>query len=103
MLRRTPYCTLYGHEGVSLNEIYEKFLDYEEMYKDKNEFWGTKADELVEKRDKVKAEAYAYFIKSENYLKEAEARTDISSVLKDIKKNRSLLKQLKDATKAGGF
>ena len=82
---------------------YEKFLDYEEKYKDKSIYYGEKADELVEKRDKVKAEAYAYFIKSENYLKEAEARTDISSVLKDIKKNRSLLKQLKDATKAGGF
>jgi tetratricopeptide (TPR) repeat protein len=82
---------------------YEMYLDYEEKYQDKSIYYGEKADELVEKRDKVKSEAYAYFVKTEHYLNEAEARTDIPSVLKDIKKNRSLLKQLKDATKAGGF
>ena len=82
---------------------YEKYLEYEEMYQDKSIYYGAKADELVEKRDKVKSEAQAYFIKAENYLNEAEERTDIPSVLKDIKKNRELLKQLKDATKPGGF
>ncbi len=84
-------------------EKYEKFLDYEEMYQDKSVYYGAKADELVEKRDKVKTEANAYFKQANLSLDKAVERTDDSSILKDIKKNRVTLKQLLEATKSGGF
>ncbi|MEA2096253.1 MAG: hypothetical protein U9P73_06140, partial [Candidatus Cloacimonadota bacterium] len=90
------------HQKIGYNK-YEKFLDYEEMYKDKSIYYGEKADELVEKRDRVKAEANANFKKAEDYLTETEKRTDKASVLKDIKRTRTTLKQLKEATKSGGF
>ena len=90
------------HQKIGYNK-YEKFLDYEELYKDKSVYYGEKADELVEKRDRVKAEANANFKKAEYYLDETEKRTDKDSVLKDIKRTRITLKQLKDATKTGGF
>ena len=90
------------HQKIGYNK-YEKFLDYEEDYKDKSVYYGPKADELVEKRDRVKAEANANFKKAEYYLSETEKRTDKDSVLNDIKRTRVTLKQLKEATKSGGF
>ncbi len=90
------------HQKIGYNK-YEKFLDYEELYKDKSVYYGEKADELVEKRDRVKAEANANFKKAEFYLSETEKRTDKDSVLNDIKRTRVTLKQLKEATKSGGF
>ncbi len=98
-----PYkilATVYQRLGY---EKYEKFLWYEEEYKDKSKYYGEAADKLVEDRDKVKAEAYAFFVKSEEYLKQAESKTDDRSDLKEIKASRETLKQLKSATKAGGF
>lgn len=90
------------HQKIGYKK-YEKFLEYEEMYKDKSIYYGEKADELVEKRDIVKAEANANFKKAEYYLSETEKRTDKTSVLNDIKRTRTTLKQLKEATKSGGF
>jgi tetratricopeptide (TPR) repeat protein len=90
------------HQKIGYNK-YEKFLDYEELYKDKSVYYGEKADELVEKRDKVKAEANTNFKKAEYYLSETEKRTDKDSVINDIKRTRVTLKQLKEATKSGGF
>ncbi len=82
---------------------YEQYLDYEEKYKDKSVYYGKKADELVEKRDKVKSEAYDYFVKSEEYLDQAAEKTKDTSVLKDIKAKKQTLNQLKNATKKGAF
>ncbi|MFC1898330.1 tetratricopeptide repeat protein [Candidatus Cloacimonadota bacterium] len=82
---------------------YEKFLDYEEKYQDKSVYYGEAADKLVEERDKVKQEAYEFFVLEENYLNKAQERTDDPSVLKEIKGKREILKQLKTATKPGGF
>jgi len=82
---------------------YEKFLEYEELYKDKSVYYGAKADELVEKRDKVKLDAYNNFVKAESYLVETEKRTDKDSVINDITRTRQTLKQLKIATKSGEF
>ncbi len=90
------------HQKIGYKK-YEKFLEFEEMYKDKSVYYGEKADELVEQRDKVKAEAYSNFNKAENYLTETEKRTDKTSVLNEIAKTRITLKQLKEATKSGGF
>jgi len=90
------------HQKIGYKK-YEKFLEFEEMYKDKSIYYGAKADELVEQRDKVKAEANSNFKKAEYYLDETEKRTDKDPVLKDIKRTRITLKQLKDATKTGGF
>lgn len=90
------------HQKVGYKK-YEKFLEFEELYKDKSIYYGAKADELVEQRDKVKAEAHSNFIKAESYLNETEKRTDKASVLKDIKLTKTTLKQLKEATKSGGF
>ena len=90
------------HQKVGYKK-YEKFLEFEEMYKDKSIYYGTKADELVEQRDKVKAEAHSNFIKAEYFLNETVKRTDKASVLKDIKLTKTTLKQLKEATKSGGF
>jgi len=90
------------HQKIGYKK-YEKFLEFEELYKDKSVYYGEKADELVEQRDKVKAEANSNFKKAEQYLIETEKRTDKSSVLSDINKTRIILKQLKEATKSGGF
>ncbi len=90
------------HQKIGYKK-YEKFLEFEELYKDKSVYYGDKADELVEQRDKVKAEANTNFIKAEYYLAETEKRTDKSSVISDINKTRITLKQLKEATKSGGF
>ena len=90
------------HQKIGYKK-YEKFLEFEEMYKDKSIYYGAKADELVEQRDKVKAEANSNFKKAEYYLTETEKRTDKASVLNDIKRTRTTLKQLEEATKSGGF
>ncbi len=90
------------HQKIGYKK-YVKFLEFEEMYKDKSIYYGDKADELVEQRDKVKAEANSNFKKAEYYLTETEKRTDKASVLNDIKRTRTTLKQLKEATKSGGF
>lgn len=82
---------------------YEKYLDYEEKYKDKSVYFGKKADELVEKRDKVKKEAYNYFIESGNYLDKTKARTDDPSILKEIQNSKKTLNQLLNATKDSAF
>ena len=82
---------------------YEKFLWYEEEYLDKSKYYGEAADKLVEDRDNVKQEAYDYFGKEESYLNKAQERTDDPSILKEIKGKREILKQLKKATKSGGF
>jgi tetratricopeptide (TPR) repeat protein len=82
---------------------YEKYLEYEEMYKDKNIYYREKADEMSEMITKVKAEAHANFVKAENYLNDTENRTDKDSVLNNIVKTRKTLKQLKETTKSGGF
>jgi tetratricopeptide (TPR) repeat protein len=82
---------------------YEKFLDYEEKYQDKSIYYGEAADKLVEDRDKVKQEAYDFFCQDETYLNKAQERADDPSVLKEIKGKRELMKQLKTATKPGGF
>lgn len=84
-------------------EKYEKFLDYEEKYKDKSVYYGEKADKLVEERDNVKQEAYVFFCQEEAYLNKAQERTEDPSVLKEISGKRDILKQLKTATKSGGF
>jgi len=90
------------HQKIGYKK-YEKFLEFEEMYKDKSIYYGEKADELVEQRDKVKSEANSNFLKAEQYLTETEKRTDKSSDISDINKTRITLKQLKEATKSGGF
>ncbi|MDO9578354.1 MAG: tetratricopeptide repeat protein [Candidatus Cloacimonadales bacterium] len=84
-------------------EKYEKFLDYEEKYKDKSVYYGEKADKLVADRDKVKQEAYDFFCQEESFLNKAQERTDDPSALKEISGKRDILKQLKAATKPGGF
>ena len=73
------------------------------MYKDKSVYYGAKADELVVKRDKVKKEAYNYFVESGKLLDLAKSKTDDPTILKEIKSSRSMLKQLMDATKEGAF
>ena len=82
---------------------YDKFLEYEEMYKDKNVYYDKKADEMSEMIINVKAEANANFKEAERYLNITEEMTDKSSVLNNIIKTRKTLKQLKEATKPGGF
>ena len=82
---------------------YEKFLWYEEEYKDKTKYYGEKADKLVEERDKVKEEAYNLFLEEESFLNLAQAMTNDPSVQKEIKSKKATLKQLKSATKPGGF
>ena len=90
------------HQKIGYNK-YEKYLEYEEDYKDKSVWYGEKADEMSEMITKVKAEANSNFKKAEYYLTETEKRTDKASVLNDIKRTRTTLKQLKEATKSGGF
>lgn len=90
------------HQKIGYKK-YEEFLEYEEMYQDKSVYYGEKADRLVEKRDKVKNEANSNFKKALEFLDETEKRTDKSSVLRDVKKTRKTLIQLKNATKSGGF
>jgi len=90
------------HQNIGYKK-YEKFLEFEGLYLDKSVYYGEKADELVEQRDKVKAEANSNFKKAEHYLSETEKRTDSSSVLSDINKTRVTLRQLEEATKSGGF
>lgn len=82
---------------------YEKFLDYEEKYKDKSIYYGEKADQLVEARDKVKEEAYNLFLEEEALLNQAKGMTTDPSVQKEIRNKKEILKQLKSATKPGGF
>ncbi|HPR17132.1 MAG TPA: tetratricopeptide repeat protein [Candidatus Cloacimonadota bacterium] len=82
---------------------YEKFLWYEEEYKDKSKYYGEAADKLVEERDQVKQEAHNYFIAEDKLLSQALSMTTDPSELKDIKSKQDLLKQLKNATKPGGF
>jgi len=84
-------------------EKYEKFLWYEEEYKDKSKYYGEAADRLVEERDAVKVEAYNYFLEEEKNLNNAESMTNDPSILKDIRNKREILKQLKAATKPGSF
>lgn len=82
---------------------YEKFLWYEEEYKDKSKYYGEAADKLVEDRDKVKQEAYDYFLAEEKLLDKAQEMTQDPSTLKDIKNKKDILIQLKNATRPGGF
>jgi tetratricopeptide (TPR) repeat protein len=82
---------------------YEKFLEYEELYKDKSVYYGEKADQLVADRDKVKTEAYNLFLKEESYLNQAQERTTDPSVTKEIKSKKDILKQLKSATNPSNF
>lgn len=82
---------------------YEKFLWYEEEYKDKTKYYGEKADQLVEDRDRVKEEAYNLFLEEEALLNKAQSMTTDPSVVKEIKSKKETLKQLKSATKPGGF
>ncbi len=98
-----PYLIL---AQISFNlgyQKYEKFLWYEEEYKDKSKYYGEAADKLVEERDKVKEEAFNYFLEEEKYLNTAESLTSDPSVLKDIRNRREILNQLKAATKPGSF
>ncbi|MCF7858468.1 MAG: tetratricopeptide repeat protein [Candidatus Cloacimonetes bacterium] len=98
-----PYRVLASiHQKLGYKK-YEKFLEYEELYKDKSVYYGEKADELVEKRDNVKDEANSNFKKAQYFLDETEKRTDKSSVIKDIERTRNTLNQLENATKSGGF
>ncbi|MCF7793114.1 MAG: tetratricopeptide repeat protein [Candidatus Cloacimonetes bacterium] len=82
---------------------YEKFLWYEEEYKDKSRYYGEAADQLVEDRDRVKEEAYNLFLEEEALLNKAQGMTSDPSVLKEIKNKKATLQQLKSATKPGGF
>jgi len=82
---------------------YEKFLEYEELYKDKSVYYGEKADEMSEKITKVKAKANANFVQALEFLDETVKRTDKASVLRDVKNTKQTLIKLRNATKSGGF
>jgi len=82
---------------------FEKYNWYVEEYKDKNKYYGQKADQLVEARDKVREEAYRLFTKSKEYLKQAGKVTDNPSNIRDINKSIELLSQYLKATKEDNF
>lgn len=90
------------HQKIGYGK-YEKFLEYEELYKDKSVYYGEKADEMSEMITTVKAEANSNFVKALGLLDETAKRTEKASVLRDVKSTKSTLIQLKDATKSGGF
>ena len=79
---------------------YEQYLDNDEKSKG---LYGTEADEMIEKRDKAKQEAYDLFIVSQNYLNEAKNRTSLASELGYIKERGKTLKQLLEQTKKSFF
>ncbi|NQV18254.1 MAG: tetratricopeptide repeat protein [Armatimonadetes bacterium] len=82
---------------------YEEFLQLEEKSKDTSTYYGTKLDELIEERDKVKKTANEYFVQSGKYLDEANIRTDSVPAFKEIKSRREVLKKLLEATKSDWF
>lgn len=79
---------------------YELYLDYEEKAKG---LYGNEADAMIEKRDSAKAEAYEWFTKSMDFLKEAKSRTSSNSELSYIKEREKTLDQLLEATKKSFF
>ena len=79
---------------------YEKYLDYDEKTKD---LYGTEADEMIEKRDTAKQEAYDLFTASMEYLKQAKGLTSQPSELGYITERQKTLKQLLEATKKSFF
>lgn len=82
---------------------YDKYNWYVEEYKDKNKYYGEKADKLVQDRDAVQKEAYDLFKASREFLRKALARTESSSNKRDIKSVDDLLTQYLDATRPDNF
>ncbi|RLC52805.1 MAG: hypothetical protein DRZ79_00545 [Candidatus Cloacimonadota bacterium] len=84
---------------------YKKYENYLELDKKVNSgtIFGKELDDLVEQRDKVKSNAYADFIKSQEYLEKSEKKTSSASELRYIKSRKSTLKQLLEATKKDFF
>ncbi len=79
---------------------YEKFLELEEKAK---EVYGEEADRLVMERDEEKEKAHNYFLKANEFLKKAKARTKSSSELRYIKARKATIDQLLKATEKGFF
>ncbi len=79
---------------------YEQYLDYEEKTKG---LYGKEADDMIEKRDAAKQEAYELFTGSQEYLQQAKSRTSQPSELGYISEREKTLKQLLEATKKTFF
>ncbi len=79
---------------------YEKYLELEEEAKNA---YGTEADELVEKRDSTKLNAYNDFSKAKHYLEEVPKLTENSSELKYVKSRMDTIDQLLEATQKDFF
>ena len=79
---------------------YEKYLEYDEKAKD---LYGNEADEMIEKRDSTKQEAFDLFTTSMGNLKQAKALTTQPSELGYITEREKTLKQLLEATKKSFF
>jgi len=88
---------IYQKRGYSR---YEAYLDLEERARNA---YGKEADELVEQRDREKDGAHALFLKSQEYLNQARARTDNRSELNYLDSTQATLSQLLDATKKDFF
>ena len=76
---------------------YEKYLVYDKEVKD---LYGTEADEMIEKRDTAKQEAYKLFTASMEYISQAKALTSQPNELGYITVREKTLKQLLEATKS---
>ncbi|MBN1327561.1 MAG: tetratricopeptide repeat protein [Candidatus Cloacimonetes bacterium] len=79
---------------------YEEFLRLEEEAKSA---YGKEADELVDKRDLAKSNAYNHFVRSKEYLEETKTRTDNRSEMKYIESRENTLNKLMEATKKDFF
>jgi len=79
---------------------YESYLILEEESKNA---YGTEADELIEKRDSTKLEAYNNFSKAKHYLEEVPGLTQNSSEIKYVRSRLDTINQLLDATQKDFF
>ncbi|MDP8221484.1 MAG: tetratricopeptide repeat protein [Candidatus Stygibacter frigidus] len=79
---------------------YEKYLEYDEKTKD---LYGTEADDMIEKRDTAKQQAYDLFTNSMEYVSQAKSLTSQASELGYITEREKTLKQLLEATKKSFF
>lgn len=81
---------------------YEEYLKLDER-STSGEVYGAELDDLVVKRDQIKNDANAYFVKSQKFLDDSKEKTDSSAELKYIQSRRETLKKLLEATKKDFF
>jgi len=96
-----PYLVLSKIYQMKGYNKYEAHLKKDEEGKN---LYGADKDKNIEERDKLKAESYAFFVKSDNYLKEAESRAQNDrTALNEIKQRKIEIEKLKKATEPDFF